>query len=51
MLLNAEDAKITQKTQKKQPNFEFLFCDFCESFASSAFKILRLKAPVTLSAT
>ena len=30
-----DDAK---DAEKKQPNFEFLFCDLCEAFASSAFK-------------
>jgi hypothetical protein len=52
--LNAEDAKVMQKAQKKQPKrenyccvdrklirkafFVFLFCVFCASFAPSAFK-------------
>jgi 16S rRNA (cytidine1402-2'-O)-methyltransferase len=38
--LNAEDAKVSQRTQKK-PFTEF-FCAFCETFAHSAFKILRI---------
>lgn len=36
--LNAEDAKVAQKTQKKTAKFGFLFCALCEFFAPSAFK-------------
>jgi len=42
-LLNAEDAKVTQKPQK-----EFLqkfFCDFCVTFATSAFLLLASPHP------
>ncbi len=35
----AEDAKVTQKAQKREIKDSFfgLFCDFCVTFASSAY--------------
>jgi hypothetical protein len=36
--LNAEGAKVTQKTQKRKYKiWLFLFCGLCEVFATSAF--------------
>jgi hypothetical protein len=39
IFLNAEGAKVTQRTQKKAVKNFLFFCALCESFASSAFKV------------